>query len=378
MDNSEVSTENSNVSFREDPTALIGNFDFSAIQKADGFSALDYQSILEEIPVFESQSILEIPSLGNDSLVVNKTITLSPESEASIQKLMDIINPYFGGCDIKSTNPSELASNFFQLYNSGLEYRPTLVYGGNLSDSNYNFQVSDKKGIMGGFYYYYDYLTVDDVDDTMANVRLQDAVGPMRIVDVPLNMFIIDSKENLSDFFYTVKWFDTNASLADKVSQSEMWWGFRQKRYKRKRSFTFTPKLSYDPNTYKPVGEALYPFASAHRVLKSRQAFDVVNTSTNLLDSGYTRLFTKPSNSYLSPDISPEGSFSSLLGLSSKVKTLAPNIYDYYRAVRVAKQRAELLPITLARRLLRVNRTLVLPAHINITVITNSYDVVHS
>ena len=32
----------------------------------------------------------------------------------------------------------------------------------------------------------------------------------------------------------------------------------------------------------------------------------------------------------------------------------------------------------LARRILRTKRTLVLPAHINLTIITNSYDVVHS
>ena len=42
------------------------------------------------------------------------------------------------------------------------------------------------------------------------------------------------------------------------------------------------------------------------------------------------------------------------------------------------KHKNELIPVTLARRLLRTKRTLVLPVHINITLITNSYDVVHS
>jgi hypothetical protein len=40
--------------------------------------------------------------------------------------------------------------------------------------------------------------------------------------------------------------------------------------------------------------------------------------------------------------------------------------------------RSELTPATLSRRLIRTKRILVLPAHINITVLTNSYDVVHS
>lgn len=58
--------------------------------------------------------------------------------------------------------------------------------------------------------------------------------------------------------------------------------------------------------------------------------------------------------------------------------SLNPNPFNYYKAVRSAKLRTDLLSVTLARRLLRTKRTLVLPAHTNITVITNSYDVVHS
>ena len=42
------------------------------------------------------------------------------------------------------------------------------------------------------------------------------------------------------------------------------------------------------------------------------------------------------------------------------------------------KKNNELIPVTLAKRMLRTKRTLVLPAHVNITLITNSFDVVHS
>jgi hypothetical protein len=49
-----------------------------------------------------------------------------------------------------------------------------------------------------------------------------------------------------------------------------------------------------------------------------------------------------------------------------------------YRLVKKNKKRMETIPITLAKRLLRVKRTLVLPAHLNITLITNSFDIVHS
>lgn len=57
---------------------------------------------------------------------------------------------------------------------------------------------------------------------------------------------------------------------------------------------------------------------------------------------------------------------------------LAPKSFNYQRAVKYNRQRTELVPVNLARRLLRTKRTLVLPAHVNITLVTNSYDVVHS
>lgn len=56
-------------------------------------------------------------------------------------------------------------------------------------------------------------------------------------------------------------------------------------------------------------------------------------------------------------------------------------IYDptvQYRMLRKNKMRSDLIPVTLARRLLRTKKTLVLPAHVNITLITNSYDIIHS
>jgi hypothetical protein len=52
--------------------------------------------------------------------------------------------------------------------------------------------------------------------------------------------------------------------------------------------------------------------------------------------------------------------------------------YNLYTGIKNNKTKNELIPATLARRLLRTKRTLVLPAHINITLVTSSYDVVHS
>lgn len=65
---------------------------------------------------------------------------------------------------------------------------------------------------------------------------------------------------------------------------------------------------------------------------------------------------------------------------------LHDNTFSYYdfnataRYKRIKKQRVrdELTNVLLSRRLLRTRRTLVLPAHTNLTLITNSFDVIHS
>jgi hypothetical protein len=50
----------------------------------------------------------------------------------------------------------------------------------------------------------------------------------------------------------------------------------------------------------------------------------------------------------------------------------------YYDLIKKNKKRSDSIPVTLARRILRTKKTLVLPAHVNITLITNSFDIVHS
>lgn len=54
------------------------------------------------------------------------------------------------------------------------------------------------------------------------------------------------------------------------------------------------------------------------------------------------------------------------------------NLTRTYRMFKKNKKRTELFSVANSRRLLRTRRTLVLPVHVNITAITNSYDVVHS
>jgi len=49
--------------------------------------------------------------------------------------------------------------------------------------------------------------------------------------------------------------------------------------------------------------------------------------------------------------------------------------YNYFKK---KKEKVDLMSVVLNKRMLRTKRTLVLPAHVNLTAITNSYDVIHS
>ncbi|MFK8060305.1 MAG: hypothetical protein AB8B78_09470 [Polaribacter sp.] len=66
-----------------------------------------------------------------------------------------------------------------------------------------------------------------------------------------------------------------------------------------------------------------------------------------------------------------------LIGNQLVVDNLEDVLLDY-KSVKHTKNVSEEASNTFNRRLLRTKRTLVLPAHVNITVITNSYDVIHS
>lgn len=54
------------------------------------------------------------------------------------------------------------------------------------------------------------------------------------------------------------------------------------------------------------------------------------------------------------------------------------NATKRYKFFKKSKSRDELTNLVLSKRILRTRRTLVLPAHLNITAITNSFDVIHS
>lgn len=164
----------------------------------------------------------------------------------------------------------------------------------------------------------YDYnqiITIEDADET---VKIKQHNFPIKLIKGTLNKHninILKKNSTLSkNILFTYK--INNKNLATKVSQPEQFWGFRQKKYKKLRSYFFLKNNRYDNKTY-----------------------------------DYISNFVNPNTIYK---------------------------YNLYNNFKTNRNKSELIPSTLAKRLLRTKRTLVLPAHINITLITGSYDVVHS
>ena len=164
----------------------------------------------------------------------------------------------------------------------------------------------------------YEFDRLEEIEESLENLRLKTSNFPIKLIKGIINkntIKVINNTEKLNkSLFFTFRL--NNDNIVQKISQVEQFWGFRQKKYKKYRSFFFNQNYRYHNKTY-----------------------SIISTYNSL--SNYSK-------------------------------------YNLYNAIKINKYKSENIPATLARRLLRTKRTLVLPAHINITLITSSYDVVHS
>ena len=159
---------------------------------------------------------------------------------------------------------------------------------------------------------------MEEVEESLENLRTKVNNFPIKLIKGILNKHnlntLINFKNLNKNVLFTYR--TNNDNVTEKIAQIEQFWGFRQKKYKKLRSFFFNQTYKFNNVTYKSISN----FVNAENYSK----------------------------------------------------------YNLYNGVKNNKNRSEDFPVTLARRLLRTKRTLVLPAHINITLITSSYDVVHS
>lgn len=189
---------------------------------------------------------------------------------------------------------------------------------------------------------YYDFPQLDETANVAANLLENYNRKPLRFVvgvlnKHNLNVLQSNTTENVAKPIIFVPKFEAEiGSLAVKTEASEPLWGFKQKKYKRLQKFLFS---NNDTRADQFYNSGVTTSVQSSPAVLAKQVIDN--------------------------------------HLAASADNAADSIY-YHKSIKFNRQRSELVPVNLARRLLRTKRTLVLPAHVNITIITNSYDVVHS
>ncbi len=189
---------------------------------------------------------------------------------------------------------------------------------------------------------HFDHALLEETHNTAGNVLEKYNSKNLRFIKGYLNRHVLDILRTTPNcekpLLFNLEFCNEEAHFAQKSLNNELIWGFKQKKYKRLQMLKFKPRTTYDPITF----EATKGKPTSALVLRS-----TIGEPLNFKNNKNTEY------------------------------DLHEN-FNYQNAVVYNRHRSELVPVNLARRLLRTKRTLVLPAHTNITLITNSYDVVHS
>lgn len=172
---------------------------------------------------------------------------------------------------------------------------------------------------------YYDYEELDDTWDTTNNIKHQVNVGPIRLIKHLLTQDFFKTNTDLLKFDF----YENNNQTSIKIPNTEDFWVLKQKRYKKKQ---IIKSASLKNNEYSD-------FETIRNIYKKH----IIENLKLITDLDFK----------MDP-------------------------YTLYKCIKGNRHRTETLPVHLYRRLLRTKRTLVLPVHINMTIVTNSYDVVHS
>jgi hypothetical protein len=176
----------------------------------------------------------------------------------------------------------------------------------------------------------YDYIDLENEWDIEHNIKKKTSTGPLRIVKNTL------FTEEDAAIMLKFRFFDINNELEEHLPANSDFLVLKQKRYKRKQAIKNTERYTINPIDGKKSKKAEFQKFYSNRVLYKMKIFE---NTLNLKEM---------------------------------------DSYTFYKCIRNNRKKSDLMPVNLCRRLLRTKRTLVLPAHVNLTVVTNSYDVVHS
>ena len=268
-----------------------------------------------------------------DDIILTNIENISSKKAVFNDKLSIIDSVSYLNNNSWITNDAEISENYPFLNTPKVD----IFYDNiNLSKKQIN---SDSKQIFKHFIYntpknsiMHDFTKLvkhEDFDEYSRWVkRSPGEILPLRIIKYPLGLESINNDTTPIENLFKFRFNNNSAKVQPKIVQDTIYLTLKQKRYNRKK--VVSPQVKF----YK----------------------DGSNNKTDI-----TRYSGKP---YLSND-----------------KIFKQSIYDpttQYKLIKKNKKRGELIPVTLARRLIRTKKTLVLPAHVNITIITNSYDIVHS
>jgi heme/copper-type cytochrome/quinol oxidase subunit 2 len=157
--------------------------------------------------------------------------------------------------------------------------------------------------------------------------RLSASIQPVKLIKHPASAKV-QVDENPFNSLLRFRFTENNFDLSHKPLPNSTFLSMKQKRYKRRRIVFPRQKFIW----------------TLRRNEKKIEKFSAI---PNLIDNAYIE----------ESDI---------------------NTNRQYRMMKKKRNRTETTSVISSRRLLRTKRTLVLPAHVNITAVTNSYDVVHS
>jgi len=212
------------------------------------------------------------------------------------------------------------------------------------------FQVFDKK-------LPYSISSCMSREDSFKDVKNQmGKKNPIHLVKNQINNDVIKAYKD--NYMLRFKFHDKNALLEDKTTTKPMYFCFKQKRYKVRNQVTEI----YSDYNYKNHKKKPLSFTGNH-VLKNNYN---VESKTNI--SNKAKGSSKKTDLKMIQDLRKKYQLINNTEGSNRLQ----------RLIKKSKARSENFNVTLSKRLLRVKKTLVIPTHVNITAITNSYDVVHS
>lgn len=281
---------------------------------------------------YSADSYYQALSLGTQ--LESRAIYLNELGKANIDKNVlerqDKLSNYLANPFVISSDANDIFSNENSITNLTSNNIIDFNTGSWTNSDLYNYSL-------------YNLPIIDNQTNFTASLLTSVKEKPLTILSGVLNKhnleILKDSNASLNKpVLFTAKFWLNNGSLEPKTTVEYLDWGFKQKRYKRLDKFQYLPRVYYDKNFLVDNKTTIsMPDASASPIILKSEL---------LIDSA---------------------------GAPSK-----ESVAQYHNTVKYNRHRGELVPANLARRLLRTKRTLVLPAHVNITIITNSYDVVHS